>query len=508
MGCTQLPRRGFLNKVTRTSRGLCTGLLLASSVWRSASSDDPAPPSAASEPPGATLPVLSGPQRLKQNVRVVIATNPPPAAVGGTNSAPGKTKSFKREFAWRGWDGLHMEAVQQTPLTNPLSSVAILPAGASPFGYFNLEQVKLSGTFGARVEVDGAAFLTSGNLKDFNDGLQLRRLRFFAGGDCILVLPVSYFVELGCSADQFTLNQAYLRFSNLGIIGNLQVGQFQPPMGLDLITSSRDITFMEPSSPLQAIAPGIEAGAQIGQPVFHDRATWALGLFVPGAGGIEYGNDSRNFGSAVGRITCLPIYHPAPEDPAGNRLLHLGLSASIVYPTSSTLRYQSRPESHIAPYVVDTGDISASSAATVGAEVAWVSGPLCLQGELLQSVVSQEGGGSANLGGFYASASCYLTGESRPYDTQAGAFKRLIPRHNFNFGQGGWGAVEINARFSHTDLTDSNVQGGRLNLLMAGVNWYLHPHVRWMFNYGFGRVTSSPSQGNMNIFQTRVEVDF
>ena len=310
MGCTQLPRRGFLNKVTRTSRGLCTGLLLASSVWRSASSDDPAPPSAAAEPPGATLPVLSGPQRLKQDVRVVIATNPPPAAVGGTNSAPRKTKSFKWEFAWRGWDGIHMEAVQQTSLTNPLRSVPILPAGASPFGYFNLEQVKLSGTFGARVEVDGAAFLTSGNLNDFNDGLQLRRLRFFAGGDCILVLPVSYFVELGCSADQFTLSQAYLRFSNLGIIGNLQVGQFQPPMGLDLITSSRDITFMEPSSPLQAIAPGIEAGAQIGQPVFHDRATWALGLFVPGAGGIEYGNDSRNFGSAVGPVSYTHLTLP------------------------------------------------------------------------------------------------------------------------------------------------------------------------------------------------------
>jgi len=38
---------------------------------------------------------------------------------------------------------------------------------------------------------------------------------------------------------------------------------------------------------------------------------------------------------------------------------------------------------------------------------------------------------------------------------------------------------------------------------MASVNWYLNPHVRWMFNCGFGRVTDGPSQGNMNIFQTR-----
>ncbi len=403
------------NKVTRTSRGLCTGLLLAASVWRSAASGDPAPPSAAAEPPITTPPILSGPQRLKQDVRIVVATKPPPAAVGGTDTAPHKTKSFKWEFAWRGWDGLHMEAVQRIPLTNPLDSVAILPASANPFGYFNLEQVKLSGTFGARVEVDGAGFLTSGNLTDFNDGIQLRRLHFFAGGDCILVLPVSYFVELGYSADQFTLNKSYLRFCNIGLIGNLQVGQFQPPMGLDLITSSRDITLMEPSSPLQAIAPGIEAGAQIGQPVFHDRATWALGLFVPGAGGIEYGYASRSFGSVVSRITCLPMHHPDSDHPADNRLLHVGLSANIVYSTSGTLRYQSRPESHIAPYVVDTGDIAASSAGTVGAEVAWVNGPLCLQGELIQSVVSEENGGSANLGGFYAFASAReQTRPSRP----------------------------------------------------------------------------------------------
>jgi phosphate-selective porin OprO/OprP len=398
--------------------------------------------------------------------------------------------------------------VQQTPLTNPLESVAILPAGANPFGYFNLEQVKLSGTTGARVEVDGAAFLTSGNLADFNDDIQLRRLRVFAGGDCILVLPVSYFVELGYSAYQFTLNQGYLLFSDIALIGNLQVGQFQPPMGLDLITSSRDITFMEPAAPLQAIAPGIEAGAQIGQPVFHDRATWALGLFVPPAGGIEYGNASSSFGSVVGRITWLPIYHPDPDQPSDNRLLHLGLSANVVYSTTSTLRYQSRPESYIAPYVIDTGDIAANSAGTVGAEVAWVNGPLSLQGELIQSVVSEQGGGSANLGGFYAFASWYLTGESRSYDTQAGAFKRLIPRHNFNFGRGGWGAMELTTRFSHTDLTEGNVHGGRLNLLMSGVNWYLTPHVKWMFNYGFGHVSSGPSQGNMNIFQTRVGVDF
>ena len=68
--------------------------------------------------------------------------------------------------------------------------------------------------------------------------------------------------------------------------------------------------------------------------------------------------------------------------------------------------------------------------------------------------------------------------------------------------------MELTCRFSHTDLTDSYIRGGRLNLLMAGVNWYLNPHVRWMFNYGMGRVFDSSLDGNMFIFQKRIGVDF
>ena len=45
-------------------------------------------------------------------------------------------------------------------------------------------------------------------------------------------------------------------------------------------------------------------------------------------------------------------------------------------------------------------------------------------------------------------------------------------------------------------------------MLMAGVNLYLHSHVKWRFNYGFGHVSGLTPAGNLNIFETRVEVDF
>ena len=50
-----------------------------------------------------------------------------------------------------------------------------------------------------------------------------------------------------------------------------------------------------------------------------------------------------------------------------------------------------------------------------------------------------------NFDGFYTSLSWFVTGESRPYDHQAGCFARVIPKRNFDWGRGGWGAWELAA---------------------------------------------------------------
>ena len=84
----------------------------------------------------------------------------------------------------------------------------------------------------------------------------------------------------------------------------------------------------------------------------------------------------------------------------------------------------------------------------------------------------------------------------------------MIPKRNFDFGHGGWGAWEIASRYSYANLDSADVNGGRLRMIMAGVNWYLHSHLKWRFEYGFGHVSDRQPSGNLNIFQTRVEVDF
>jgi phosphate-selective porin OprO/OprP len=402
------------------------------------------------------------------------------------------------DFSWQGWDGLHMSVSRKMAVPDRLTNLPL----------FEFEEVKLSGNIGARLELDAATFATNGNLTGFDSGVELRRARITARGDPIVAVPFSYRVDLGYVPNKFTVSQAYIEIPNVPYLGSVKIGQFKPVLGLQVITSSWNIPFMEPAAPLQALVPGSQPGVQIGRPYLGGRGTWALGLYASAVSG-EYGSASQNFGNAIGRVTWLGIDRMDPDRPSANQYLHLGLSANAQYSGNGEVRYRSRPESYIAPYVIDTDTIDASKAATVGAELAWVNGPFAVQAEYVRSAVEPSAGGTLQFYGFYGFVSWYLTGESRPYDREAGKFARLVPLRSFAWGkEGGWGALEAAARFSYTDLNDGNVRGGRLSMLMTSLNWYLQPHLTWMLDFGVGNVSDGASDGRMVILQTRMGVDF
>jgi phosphate-selective porin OprO/OprP len=295
----------------------------------------------------------------------------------------------------------------------------------------------MTAKIGGKFAVDAATYITGDQFKGFDPGSELRRAFIYANGDCLLLIPVSYSIQIGYNANQFFLDESYLKFDNVLEIADVKAGGFKAPMSLDQMTSSRDVTLMEPAAPTQALAPGNSSGFLISQTVFDQRATWGVGLFTEGAG-FDYGDASKDYGRAVMRFTGLP-YLSLGEDGTPS-LLHLGLSANILYSGSNTVRYRSRPESHLAPYVVDTGNISAEGALIVGAEIAWVEGPLSIQGEAMHSFVRETDGEVPGFNGLYATASWFLTGESRPYNRAEGVFGRVKPKHNFHFRDDGWGA--------------------------------------------------------------------
>lgn len=364
------------------------------------------------------------------------------------------------------------------------------------------QEVRVGGRIGARLDVDAAAFVADRSLGDFDDGVQVRRARFYLLGDVRLGVPFGYKLEFSIEGESVFLNDFYLRFRLAPWVDALDLGYLTPPVGLENVVSSRSLTFMEVSSPIAALAPGYRSGISAAGHWAPWRTAWAGGLYSLGQAQIS-GDASEASAQIVGRVAWVPWREP-PE--VGSGFAHVGASASYLFSGENRIRYRARPESFIAPFVVDTQDIAAESAVLYGFEGAWVDGPLSLQGEVLQSFVSDSDGPERIFGGIYGLVSWFATGEQRPYNGATGMFERVLPRQDFTFHGPGWGAWELGQRISYLDLTDGSVRGGKMLSLTSGITWHLDPQLKFLVNYVFAHVTDRPGAGDASIFQARVEI--
>jgi phosphate-selective porin len=396
-------------------------------------------------------------------------------------------RRFSIHAAWP--EGITYEFRKATP--------ALKNAGPlSPF-----EDVYLLGRVGARLDIDAAAFAADASLSDFRDGAKVRRARFYLLGDFRFGLQLAYKLQFSVEGRRALLNDFYLRWKPRRWVDSVDLGYFRPPMGLENVASSRSRTLMEMGSPEQALAPGYRSGIAVAGHWEPWRTAWKAGFFSVGQEQLT-GDASRTSTQFVGRVAWVPWRESAEP---GAAFFHLGLSMSDAF-SGNTIRYRARPESFIAPYVVDTGAMGAGNAFQYGLEGAWADGPLLISSEVLRSHVAVAQGRDADLGGAYGLLSWVLTGEPHPYDANRGLFQRLQPRRPFSFCGGGWGALEIGQRLSWIDLSDGSAHGGEMLSLTSGVTWHLNAQLRLFANYVFAHVTGGPQTGDVNVFQARIEI--
>jgi phosphate-selective porin OprO/OprP len=362
----------------------------------------------------------------------------------------------------------------------------------------------IRGTVGLKLQVDGAAYHAASGLPDVDDGVELRRGRLFTEGEIYIVRPIAFKLEFGVTKDSFFLNDFYLGLRDLPVVGTFKVGQMKAPFSLDRLASSMDTTFMERAAPVDAFAPSYLAGLSVQNHWLPQRVTGALGWFSDGTEG-DTGDASGSLSRLVGRVTWRPYDDASPALP---RLTHLGFSASHVFASSDSIRYRSQPESHLAPYLVDTGEFDGKMAGLVGLEAALVHGPFSIQGEGMLAFVNPEDGDSLMFWGLYLSGSWFLTGESRPYDRRTGVFSAVVPREPFSIRNGRPGAWEWKVRWSSVDLDDGHVRGGRMGIVSTGLNWYLDRHWRVTVEYLFTRVDGPAGEGALHAVQSRVQLRY
>jgi len=114
------------------------------------------------------------------------------------------------------------------------------------------------------------------------------------------------------------------------------------------------------------------------------------------------------------------------------------------------------------------------------------------ESEAIGTVVDTSTAGNGFLWGGYSQVGLFLTSEHRPYDRKAGAVDRVIPFNSLTKSGQGFGAWEIAARWSYLDLSDNLIQGGDMQNMTFGLNWYVNPNCKCVFNYIHSWAESRP----------------
>jgi phosphate-selective porin OprO/OprP len=361
------------------------------------------------------------------------------------------------------------------------------------------ERLALVGRVGGRIQVDAAGYAATRGLEEVPGGIALRRLRFGTRGDFYLLKQVSYAFDLELQERELQVGDVYLWLKKVPIIGRFKIGNFSPSVTLESVTGSRDTVFMESGLPVLAFAPGRSAGIEIGAPVLGERVTWALGAFRTIQTPVV-GDQSKAGARATGRVTWL-----VEDARVSPRLTHLGASASILV-SPEDVRYRARPESFLAPTLVDTGALRANDSSIVGIEFASIRGPWLVMSEALVTAVREQR--DVVLWGAYVFVSRFLTDDAQPYDRGDGSLARFEPARPFSWTNRTWGGVRTALRLSHLDLTDATIQGGRETNVTANLSWYLGRYMVLKLEYVFAAIRDRPDEGDLHAFQTRFQFDF
>ncbi|PAP78751.1 hypothetical protein BSZ37_11500 [Rubrivirga marina] len=301
----------------------------------------------------------------------------------------------------------------------------------------------------------------------------------------------------------------------------VQAGKFKVPLGLEWLRSPADLHLVELGLP-SALVPRRDVGVMVHGRVAGGRLSYELGAFDGALDGQNADGDATDGKDVAARLFAQPFLS------GGGVLRGLGLglaatwgeeSGSLAAPAVASYR-------SVGGRMVDrlrTGTADSTTVVADGARVRYspqgylYSGPASLVAEVVVSTQAVRlGAASADLtamawqvvGGYV------LTGERATYG-------RLRPAHPLD-GSGGFGAVEVSARYGELRYDDDafplfaspTANARRTQAWAVGLSWYPTANVRAMANYerttfalpdAAGAAAALPSE---NLILTRFQIAF
>lgn len=244
---------------------------------------------------------------------------------------------------------------------------------------------------------------------------------------------------------------------------SLQVGQFKQPNSMEELSSTKNNDFISKAMTTNTFAVSRRLGAAYA----YTADDWTLTASSFGRELTSGGAHGSGYGV---RGTFAPIND-------GGNILHFGLSYVDHDTDADTLRLRTRPQADLAGVrLVDTGTLlDTDRIATTGIESFWARGPFKLQGEYMLADVSRHDNADYSATGGYLSAIYNVTGEGWSY--KGGTPGTAKPE---NPARGMW---QLGLRYDTIDLDDGSVEGGQMDALTAGVNWYWQKNFKLAVNY-------------------------
>lgn len=425
-----------------------------------------------------------------------------------------------------------MKTSQETASTD-IATLKQAPAGSSVTTTLSNGKpgfATADGRFTANIKailmLDAGKYFQKDNLpaavtnRDLNEGANFRRARIGLDGKLFRDFDYSFIYEFGGSGqeDPGRLYEAAITYTALKPF-RIKVGAFEPNIGLAAAVSTSQMPLMERPAPAE-IARGVAAG--------DSRVAAQLsGAGVLGSG--DEGIATRWFFStaytgniiATGSSAASATVQPFDEQTgvigrvafapfSGTTwLAHLGANYQyVIQPndagSAASPRYaaqlRDRPELRLdGTRLIDTGAIDANHTSVLGLEGAFQYGPAMIEGEWFRYKIDRRVTTAAvpadpKFKGWYVQGSWMLTGEPRVYNPAEARFDAPKLNYNFNPEAGTWGAFEVAARYSLTDLNFREgaqgtapvlgaVRGGEQKIWTVGVNWYLNPSMRLMLDW-------------------------
>jgi phosphate-selective porin OprO/OprP len=326
--------------------------------------------------------------------------------------------------------------------------------------------MKIGGTLMWDLDSASAAFWDSGDENDhWRTHSELRRARLNLKTKISDNWKTKLQFELTEEDAADLVKDAYLKYTGWNHL-KIVMGQKKEPFGLEAMTSSKYLSFIERSMVTDAFKPGRNIGLSL-------KADAGILLGQLGVYEAQNRDDDGDTYAVTGRLAVVPW-----DTDTG--FFHFGMSGSYRDYDGEEFEIKESGEIHTADNIIRSGEIDSDHLLLYGVETAFGVGPLSIQAEYLQAAVKAiERDEDASFDGYYLAAGYFLSGERRSFKN--GSWGGVRPLSTL-------GAWELVARYSYLDAA-ANGQGNAAETYTGGVNWHINSNVRLMTAYMHLRVT-------------------